>query len=329
MSSQRNSGVILIFGQISDPHVTAVCGAIERLGRSCCLIDTCGNNSSAFTHEVSQKVKLQLKGDKPCGSRYSAIWWRVKPRFVLPGTSALDLYDYYFVHREWLQVIDFLGTATKPVFSINHRENADRANNKISQLQTAVAVGFEIPETLVSNDPDAIVAFVDAHSNDRCIYKPFTPYMPPTGLITFTTPIDSPIVEANSEAVAAAPGIYQVLVKKTFELRITIVGEDLFSVKINSNQSITTRIDWRQGQFEDIYSRYEVEEEFRKRLLSLHRKLGLFFAAYDFVVDERGRTIFLEVNPTGQWLWLEQKLGLPISERIASALANPEAYGSR
>jgi hypothetical protein len=38
--------------------------------------------------------------------------------------------------------------------------------------------------------------------------------------------------------------------------------------------------------------------------------------------------IFLEVNPTGQWLWLEQKLGLPISERIASALANPEAYAT-
>lgn len=318
--------MILIFGQGADPHVKAVRGAIERLGRNSCLIDIFSGGNSAFTHEVSQQVRLRLKGTKNNSSAYSAIWWRTKPRLVMPGTSALDLYDYYFVHREWRQIFDFLGRATRAIFSINNRENADRADNKMFQLQAAVNAGFEIPETLVSNDADTIVSFIENHAEERCVYKPFTPYMPPSGLITFTTAIESRAIESNREAIAVAPGIYQVFIRKAFELRITIVGEELFPAKIDSNRSVATQIDWRQSLFEDIYSHFEVEDNFRVKLLSLHRELGLFFAAYDFIVDEEGRMVFLEVNPTGQWLWLEQRLGLPISERLAGALVRSDIY---
>jgi hypothetical protein len=319
--------VILIFGQMSDPHVVAVCRSLEQTGSQYCVVDAFDKRSSGITYRVAERVNLELRGNKHEVEECSAIWWRVKPRFVVPTASVTDLYDYNFVHREWLQIVEFIGGETRRTFSINNRQNADRANNKMLQLQEAVAVGFEIPRTLISNDPDAVIAFVESHKDGRVVYKPFTPYMPPTGLITFTTAIDSSIVHANRDGVAAAPGIYQELVKKAYELRITVVGNDLFPAKINSNHSEMTQVDWRRELYGDIYTAFQIADEIKEKITRLHRKLGLFFAAYDFIVNDEGRMIFLEVNPTGQWLWLEEKLGFPISQRIANALAIPEKHG--
>lgn len=318
--------MILIFGQTADPHVVGVCRALEQHRREYRVVDAYDKSSSGLTYEVSKNCRLLLRGDERNITEGSAIWWRVKRRSVVSADSATELYDSNFVHREWLQVVQFLGSQTKEVFSINNRENADSADNKVLQLQCAVDVGFQIPQTLISNDPCAVIAFIRDSENEQYIYKPFTPYMPPSGLITFTSPITIPMIEASREGVGVAPGIYQRFVKKEFELRITIVGSELFAAKINSKHSPITQIDWRRAIFDDIYTPFEVDEDFSDKLLRLHRKLGLFFAAYDFIVDEEGAIVFLEVNPAGQWLWLEDKLGFPISERIATALAHPKIH---
>jgi len=55
----------------------------------------------------------------------------------------------------------------------------------------------------------------------------------------------------------------------------------------------------------------------------LVEKLGLVFGCIDMIVTPRGEFIFLEINPNGQWLWIEELTGLPISEAIANTLANP------
>ena len=71
-----------------------------------------------------------------------------------------------------------------------------------------------------------------------------------------------------------------------------------------------------QTQF--VFS-WQISEELKERLLEFHRKAGLGFGAYDFL--ERGDdVIFLECNPGGAWLWLEQNLGLKVSEQVAKCL---------
>jgi D-alanine-D-alanine ligase-like ATP-grasp enzyme len=59
-----------------------------------------------------------------------------------------------------------------------------------------------------------------------------------------------------------------------------------------------------------------------RKLINLHQKFEIFFGAYDFIVDPKGEYFFLEVNPSGQWLWMEEKLNLTISESVAEALMN-------
>ena len=54
------------------------------------------------------------------------------------------------------------------------------------------------------------------------------------------------------------------------------------------------------------------------------KDFGLMFGAFDFIVDQNGDWIFLEINPNGQWLWLEKILGLPISKKIVDYLVCKE-----
>ena len=61
-------------------------------------------------------------------------------------------------------------------------------------------------------------------------------------------------------------------------------------------------------------------EGVRFKLLALHTQLGLSFGAYDFIRSHDGRWVFLEVNPSGQWLYVETGAAHRISEALARLL---------
>jgi hypothetical protein len=189
------------------------------------------------------------------------------------------------------------------------------------QLKYAEQVGFRVPPTLISNKFDTVNEFVVDDRDKSYIFKTLTPYMPPAGMMTYTTLINGQIVDEQKDSIKIVPGIFQEFIKKQFELRVTIVGNDIFPARINSQCSDEAKIDWRKDIFNfDLYSSGILDHELESRLLSLHRKLGLFYGAYDLIVDNEENCFFMEVNPAGQWMWLEQALGFPISQRIAEAL---------
>lgn len=64
----------------------------------------------------------------------------------------------------------------------------------------------------------------------------------------------------------------------------------------------------------------QLPESFTDKLLKFHKRAGLVFAAYDFL--ERGdEFIFLESNTDlSAWLWLEEFVGINVSENMARYL---------
>lgn len=79
-------------------------------------------------------------------------------------------------------------------------------------------------------------------------------------------------------------------------------------------------MDWR-ADYENIkYSIIECPKFIQRMCINMLNEFRLNFGAFDFIVDERGKWIFLEVNPNGQWLWLEKILDLSISYRIVDYL---------
>jgi glutathione synthase/RimK-type ligase-like ATP-grasp enzyme len=114
--------------------------------------------------------------------------------------------------------------------------------------------------------------------------------------------------------VQVAPGIYQELVEKKAEWRVTVVGNNLFPVRIDSQKSPETAVDWRRNQLADMYDLAELDPELGRKLLKVHEQLGLIYGAYDLIERPDGEMVFLECNPAGQWLWLEEATGPQIAD---------------
>jgi glutathione synthase/RimK-type ligase-like ATP-grasp enzyme len=112
-------------------------------------------------------------------------------------------------------------------------------------------------------------------------------------------------------------------IEKAFELRVTVVGREIFTCAIDSQKQDddTGKVDWRQGYDYGLkYSRYDLPAEIAEKCLSFLQRMGLNFGCFDFIVTPDGRYVFLECNANGQWLWIEQETGLRISEAIATFL---------
>jgi hypothetical protein len=136
----------------------------------------------------------------------------------------------------------------------------------------------------------------------------------------FTSEIDTNHLDTLHDSIKICPCIFQEKIEKAFELRITTVNEKLFATKIDSQISEDTRTDWRRNQFRVPYSKYQLPDEICSQIREMNKKLGLNFAVYDFIVTKEYEYCFLAVNPSGAWLWVENKIGFPISETLAEFL---------
>jgi hypothetical protein len=58
-----------------------------------------------------------------------------------------------------------------------------------------------------------------------------------------------------------------------------------------------------------------------EKLLRLMQRLGLAFGAVDMRRTPDGRHVFLEINPAGQWLFVEDRTGQPITGALCSLMA--------
>jgi hypothetical protein len=112
-------------------------------------------------------------------------------------------------------------------------------------------------------------------------------------------------------------------VPKRFELRISVVGEQVFAAEIQSQDSNHTRHDWRRyDSFRTVYRQHTLPDDLHQRCVRLIKLMGLRFGAIDMVFTPDGRYVFLELNPNGQYLWLEEAANLPISDAIVDELPN-------
>jgi glutathione synthase/RimK-type ligase-like ATP-grasp enzyme len=198
------------------------------------------------------------------------------------------------------------------------------AAHKNRQLVLAGRHGFEVPTTVTGNDPDAFLDLV-AESDGPVITKRCAPgarMVDEDGVAIgrFTQPV-RPADLVHVEALRDCPVIAQAYVAKALELRVTVVGDRVFSAAIDSQSSNHARHDWRRAIEVTPMRTHPLSDDVSDRCIGLTRDLGLHYAAIDLILTPDGRYVFLEVNPTGQYLWIEHATGLPISAALADLLA--------
>ncbi|WP_204985414.1 MULTISPECIES: hypothetical protein [Mesorhizobium] len=229
--------------------------------------------------------------------------------------------DRYSAYRrdEWLSLLKSLYLFLENRW-LSHPSAILLAEDKPRQLRIARSLGFDIPETLISN------SFIEASrfaAGRTVIGKPLrNALVQPNGeeRVIFTTRLPE-LVEDDKESVAAVPVIYQVEIPKVCDIRVTVVGERVFAVTIDSQSRHETVTDWRKGSFPDLIHQIVcLPKDVEAACVDLTRRLNLRFGAIDLVLDHEGRYWFLECNPNGQWAWIENRTGLAISAAIVDEL---------
>ncbi|MEV0368327.1 hypothetical protein AB0I10_00580 [Streptomyces sp. NPDC050636] len=103
------------------------------------------------------------------------------------------------------------------------------------------------------------------------------------------------------------------------DVRAVVVGEQVFAARITAPPGV---VDWRAEYQSLTYEPVACPDEMRGALVRFLADFGLNFGVFDFAVTADGAWWFLECNPNGQWAWLEDAAGLPITHAIADLLEN-------
>ena len=225
-----------------------------------------------------------------------------------------------FVYAELSYMLEGLYRILEKSFWINKVWSIRQAENKIYQLQLAKEIGFEIPRSLITSLPGKALEFYEL-ANKATIIKPIR-----SGLVEgqeeegviFTSRIE--LNENNTERVASCPVYLQELVSKQADVRVTVVGDQLFPTRIESQDTEEAKVDWRKARHPLPHTAIELPPAIREKCLTLTGKLDLTFGAIDFILDERENFVFLEINPNGQWAWIEKQTGQLIAKQITNLL---------
>ena len=130
------------------------------------------------------------------------------------------------------------------------------------------------------------------------------------------------------DSLKMSPSIFQEeIYPKAYELRITIVGNQIFAVKINACGDEKIMLDWRKkpklNDFEVKMEPIELPEEIRNKIFNFIEEIGLKYGCIDLVVKPNGEYIFFEINPNGQWYFIQVHTG---SQKLFPGLQKLSAY---
>lgn len=267
-------------------------------------------------HEPFAYLSINRKKYALNTTTFPTVWMWMKPKIQaeIPGENA-SLAEK-FCSYEWRNVIHIMDIFLQHSKWVNPIIASQRASYKINQLRVAREMGLLVPETVITNDSSSVKDIFRKH---RFIYKTLSSFYTSEEAI-YTNEISLKSLLNNRNAVAMAPGIYQQLIAKDHELRVTVIGDKVFVARINSQKDKRTSLDWRHFPLEDMYEEGKLSPETTKKLLSFHKKMGLVYGAYDFIVNKDGEEIFLECNPSGQSLWLERRANLSMADVFAAEL---------
>lgn len=242
------------------------------------------------------------------GRAFSTVWLRRPEPPVLP--ALLDPEDREFSLRECMLFLRSLYRELGPkAFWVNPLESQGRVILKPEQLRIAARSGFSIPKTLCSNNISHIRDFIRLHPAG-VVYKSLFPisWQTPEGVaILFTAAISEGDLPAEP-ILRLTPGIFQELVPKSYELRITVIGRRLFAAKLRSQEVEEARIDCRIALADVTLEPFKLPRQIASTCLKMMDDLGLWFGCFDLIVTPSGEYVFLEVNEMGAFLWIEEQL---------------------
>lgn len=265
------------------------------------------------------ETTLTIRGRVYDADDFHTVWYRRPVPPVLPESLDPDLRAW--ARDEAQEALDGFWRTLSAGW-VNHPDSDALAECKPEQLRTAKRLGFTVPPTLVTNDRAAAAEFVATHP--RVVCKPLY-----DGLVTragnehvfWTTSLTGPIASDLNDF-GPEPYLLQAEVEKEADVRVTVIGERVFAVAIRKPEGAP--VDWRRIALDELqHEVIALPEEVAALCLSLARHYGLRFSAIDLALTTRGYEFF-ELNPNGQWAWLEDETGLALCASLVDLLLSDD-----
>src|SRR5215212_9041446 len=318
MEAATISSTVLIITNDHDEHADAV---IDELDRRAVPVFRFHPEDFADAFNVSMEIRdgridgeIRNAGERVAFGDICAAWYRRSRRLFAPAPSLNlqqgDLENFVRVQSSATLAALFASLQT---LWVGQPFKLRRAEVKALQLAEASKAGLATATTLISNDPERAAVFAEALGDTDCAIKPLIATRV-DGDEGARLPLTTILPRGHAlDSVALSPSIFQPYIEKAYELRCVVMGERIFTAKLDSQAHESTRTDWRAGAVEDEDVEYEVfdlPEHIQAGLHRLVRSFGINFASIDMIVTPAGEFVFLDLNPNGQWLWLESELGL-------------------
>jgi glutathione synthase/RimK-type ligase-like ATP-grasp enzyme len=312
---------IVIFSNSHDEHTHSVINQINKFRGSVYRIDV-DRLSTHFTFHFSIG-NSSFYCETPVGtfsSKDIASVWIRRPYVHFSGTpTPYSKLAEQEIHETIKTIADFFPTSTKIV---DKPSNVYVASRKLHVLKKARSFGLTIPKTIVTTSLEEAHNFIQELKGDvivKAINAPAASYNKKEISIP-TAKVD---MSKDLASIKNCPTLFQQNIHKQKEFRITVIGNKIFPVSFSTQHIKEARIDSRMSydklrQIPHTLDKlpYDVERKIRELVTSL----GLNFSAIDMALTPEGEYVFFELNPAGQFLWLEPLTGIPLAKEMAQYL---------
>jgi glutathione synthase/RimK-type ligase-like ATP-grasp enzyme len=320
---------VLILTRKFDPEVTRV--SIKLLAKG---IDSVRLNVEDMSNQT--KVRYQVGdicdprieitiGDRKFENHKFPVVWLRDFDSTLMGFDFVDKYNKFanrFCYEQWNDSYKILIDSLVTCRWINSPESNIKASNRIMQLSTAKKVGLRTPSTIITNDPNAATGFYRDHDGQIVLKAVHHHGIEIEGKVysMYTHPLTKDNL-AKIDDLVYAPCILQERLNKKSELRVTIVGEKVFAAELDTQAIPNCSDDLHRGNISEIPKEtVKLDSTTEKCCLELMRIFGLKFGAFDFILDEKSQPYFLEINPAGDWYWIEHDTKMPITDTMVNLI---------
>lgn len=308
--------MILILSHPGDDHAKGVLSELVRRRHPTTLID-----SSQFPVRASLNQAFSASGvcveyvtvghRLDLGECHVAWWRRPLPHML---HDELDPEVTSFAYTECHEAFAGALALLKATW-VNPPHFDERAHHKPLQLASAVRAGLTVPRTLITNDPNEARRFIADVGPAYTIYKTF--------LATEEHWRETRVLRDEEiqllESVRFAPVIFQEYIAADADIRVTVVGNEMFATAVRSDPhgySVDYRIDMTAATFAPT----ELPDDVKNMLHNLMQSLGIVYGAVDLRRTAEGCYVFLEVNPAGEWRFVEERTAQPITAAMADLL---------
>ncbi|MGU3291499.1 MvdC/MvdD family ATP grasp protein [Williamsia sp. M5A3_1d] len=265
-----------------------------------------------------------------------AVWYR-KPETPSIAHLAVDEFaEKQFFEAEAYEAMLSIYSVLQDVPWINNPLTTRLAFRRFHQLRVAKTLGFRTVRSRFSNDEDAVLDFAEGIQGPVALKSLSSlsvsrvadsniEIMNQYGILTRT--IDQRELLALRASIGAMPTFVQEYIDKSADLRVVCVGREVFACRIDSQVDDLTRLDFRIGTKRLSHEIIDLPDQLIVKIQMFLERLNIEFGCFDFLEDGDREPYFLECNPNGQWLWIEQQTGAPISSAVAKHLT--DLAGSR